>query len=257
MTAECTDKRRHLMLEHPLQRLIKKADDLLHMPKEVLAPVLLKLAHQQSQQAGFIPDAVSTVTISDGYPGHKKREVDTHLSRTWNWVERKGWIEPSPGINGQNGWRVLTDDGEAIAKGAAIDALSAALELPKALLHKAVWDRCETLFSTGHYAEAAEMSFRVVRDRLRTLTTYEKGADAFGKGKLHVRGAIATHVDTDFNAGVKYLTMAIDMFRNEKTHTSETGINDPAKALQYLVLSSLAMRLLDNAETPAVQATGG
>jgi hypothetical protein len=42
--------------------------------------------------------------------------------------------------------------------------------------------------------------------------------------------------------------MAIDKFRNEKAHTSKIGIDSPTKALQYLILSSLAMRLLDNAD---------
>ncbi len=80
------------------------------------------------------------------------------------------------------------------------------------------------------------------------MTGFEKGTEAFGKGKLFVHGAIAKHLEKDFNEGVKFLTMAIDMFRNEKTHTAERGVNDPPKALQYLVMCSLAMRLLDNAE---------
>ena len=116
------------------------------------------------------------------------------------------------------------------------------------MLHKAIVDRCWALFESGHYPEAVEMSFRVVRDRLRILTGHEKGSDAFGKGKLHIQGAIAAHTDSDFNEAVKFLTMAIDMFRNEKTHTSERTLTDPTSAFQYLVLSSLAMRLLDNAD---------
>jgi hypothetical protein len=69
----------------------------------------------------------------------------------------------------------------------------------------------------------------------------------FSETKCPFCQSIAPHVDKDFNNGVKFLTMAIDMFRNEKTHTSETGVNDPTKAIQYLVLSSFAMRLLDGA----------
>lgn len=236
------------MLESPLQRVIPKADDLLRMPVEQLAPVLLKLAYSGRQHAGFIPRALCDIAIGDGYPGHKKAQVEKHLTRAWNWIERKGLIEPSPGFNGQNGWRMFTEDGEAIAKGASFDAVRAAQDLPLALLHSDVIAKCRKLYDSGHYAEAVEKSFRVVRDRLRALTGHEKGSDAFGRTKLHVQGAIAPHVDKDFNDAVKFLTMAIDMFRNEKTHTSETGVNDPIKALQYLVLSSLAMRLLDGAE---------
>jgi uncharacterized protein (TIGR02391 family) len=170
------------------------------------------------------------------------------VNKAWNWIDRQGFIEPAQGQNGKNGWRLLTDEGRAIAEGANLDEIKARLEFPRGLLHKAIIEKCEGRFMSGHYADAAEKSFAVVRDRLRELTSYEKGADAFGRGKLHIKGAIAPHVDEDFNQGVKFLTMAIDMFRNEKGHTSETGVNEPTKALQYLIMSSLAMRHLDNAE---------
>lgn len=98
-----------------------------------------------------------------------------------------------------------------------------------------------------NYADAAEKSFKVVKDRLRSLTGYEKGSDAFGKVKLHIKGATAPHLDHDYNEAVKFLTMAIDNFRNEKSHTSESNITK-TRALQYLVLSSLAMDFLDKAE---------
>ncbi|MFA6450204.1 MAG: TIGR02391 family protein [bacterium] len=83
---------------------------------------------------------------------------------------------------------------------------------------------------------------------LRELTGFEKGSDAFGKSKLHIKGAAAKNVDHDFNEAVKYLAMAIDQFRNEKSHTSNAKIDDPIRAYEYLSLSSLAMNLLDNAE---------
>ncbi len=180
--------------------MIPKAEDLLRMPVEQLAPILLKLAYEQRQQAGFIPRTVCDVAVSEGYPVWKKVEVETHLARAWNWIERKGLIEPSPGINGQNGWRMFTNQGEAIAKGANIEAIQVAQEFPRALLHKAIIAKCEKLFWSGHYAEAVERSFRVVRDRLRQLTGYEKGSEAFGKGKLHVKGAVAPSLIPSFFA---------------------------------------------------------
>ena len=115
-------------------------------------------------------------------------------------------------------------------------------------VHKSVVEKCSTLYETGAYAEAVEKSFKVARDKLRELTGHEKGADAFGKGHLHIKGAAAAHVDDDFNSGAKFLTMSIDMFRNEKSHTSDAKIIDPVRAYQYLVLSSLALSLLDGAE---------
>jgi len=115
-------------------------------------------------------------------------------------------------------------------------------------LHPEIYEKCRGLFLKGAYAEAAEKGFKVVRDRLRKLTGFETGSEAFGKGGLYVKGAAAPNVDHDFNDGVKFLTMAIDRFRNEKSHTSDAEIDDPARAYEYLRLSSLAMHLLDSAE---------
>jgi uncharacterized protein (TIGR02391 family) len=114
-------------------------------------------------------------------------------------------------------------------------------------LHPEIYARCRTLYADGSYAEAVEKGFKVVRDRLRSLTTYETGSEAFGKGKLYVEGAAAPHVDDDFQNGVKFLCMAIDRFRNEKSHTADGNISDPIRAYEYLRLSSLAMHLLDRA----------
>jgi len=115
-------------------------------------------------------------------------------------------------------------------------------------IHPTILQKCESLYDGGEYAEAVEKSFKIVRDRLRALTGYETGSEAFGKGRLHIDGAAAPHVDSDFNQAVKFLAMAIDMFRNEKSHTSDAKIEDPIRAHQYLSLSSLAMYLLENAQ---------
>lgn len=116
------------------------------------------------------------------------------------------------------------------------------------VLHQEIYNKCHSLFEKEEYPEAVEKGFKVVRDRLRVLTGYETGSKAFGNTKLHIKGAVATNVDHDFNEGVKFLTMAIDMFRNEKSHTSDAKIDDPQRAYEYLSLSSLAMNLLDQAE---------
>ncbi len=116
------------------------------------------------------------------------------------------------------------------------------------LLHPDIYKKCKHLFEAGEYAESVEKSFKVVRDRLRHLTSYETGAEAFGRGNLHVKGAAALNVDRDFNEGVKFLTMSIDKFRNEKSHTSDAKISEPQRAYEYLCMSSLAMHLLEEAE---------
>lgn len=115
-------------------------------------------------------------------------------------------------------------------------------------LHSEIAAKCAPLLNAGAYPEAVERSFKIVRDRLRKLTGHETSSEAFGKGKLYINGAAAPNVEYDFNQGAKFLMMALDMFRNEKSHTSEGNIRDFDHAHQYLMLSSLALRFLDRAE---------
>ncbi len=116
-------------------------------------------------------------------------------------------------------------------------------------LHPEIYSKCRNLYEGGDYAEAVEKSFKLVRDRLRALTGFETGSEAFGKGRLYVNGAAAAHVDDDFQNGVKFLAMAIDRFRNEKSHTADGNISGPIRAYEYLRLSSLAMHLLEEAQS--------
>ena len=116
-------------------------------------------------------------------------------------------------------------------------------------LHPEIYAKCRNLYEGGDYAEAVEKGFKLVRDKLRALTGYETGSDAFGKGHLYIDGVAAPHVDDDFQNGVKFLTMAIDRFRNEKSHTADGNISDPIRAYEYLRLSSLAMHLLEGAQS--------
>jgi len=133
-----------------------------------------------------------------------------------------------------------TADDESEAKPVSTGTLDA--------LHDAIKQKCSSLYLGGHYPEAVEKGFKVVRDRLRELTTFEKGLEAFGRGRLHINGATAPNVEQDFQDAVKFLTASIDFFRNEKSHTSDGKIDDPVRAYEYLSLSSLAMHLLDDAE---------
>ena len=131
--------------------------------------------------------------------------------------------------------------------GLAVEASPDAIAIES--LHPEIYAKCRNLYEGGDYAEAVEKSFKLVRDRLRALTGHETGSEAFGKGHLYIDGAAAKHVDDDFQNGVKFLTMAIDRFRNEKSHTADGNISDPIRAYEYLRLSSLAMHLLEGAHS--------
>ena len=134
------------MLMHSLPCVIPNADDLLSLPVEDLGAILLKIAAAKMQPAGFTYEVVTEIKIGSGmaayrdtgYSPQKKPQIDDHLSRAWKWLERYNLIEPSPGMNGRQGWRVFTEAGRAVAEGKDLAQVRAAMDFPETLLHSSI-----------------------------------------------------------------------------------------------------------------------
>lgn len=116
-------------------------------------------------------------------------------------------------------------------------------------LHESIVEKCKDLFIAEHYSEAMIKGFAAVKDKLRELTGFERATDAFGKAGLYIENENPEHLDEDFQQGVKLVTMAIDRFRNVRSHTSEKVDIDRNEAFEYLALCSLAMRFLETTST--------
>jgi hypothetical protein len=121
-----------------LYSLFPKADDLCGLSSDDIAPTLLRLALDQKQSAGFIPEQVTRALDTDlragrDYPFDKRQKVETFLHGAWLWIEKQGLVESAPGMNGRNGWKEFTEEGEAIARGRSFPSEPASqvrLDLP-------------------------------------------------------------------------------------------------------------------------------
>ena len=80
---------------------------------EELSQILLKLV--PSHPGIFYPDNFLSQAVQSGYPSHKWEEVEIALSEAWNWLLINNLIVPAPGINGRNGWMILSRRGAAMA----------------------------------------------------------------------------------------------------------------------------------------------
>ena len=112
-----------------------------------------------------------------------------------------------------------------------------------------VFSHVKNLLSNGHYFNAVEESFKIVRNKLKQKTGEEKATDAFKKENFKI---IFGHEpkntsEKDFFEGVKFLHMAIQFFRNEKAHTPAYEI-DKNLALHYIVLASLAYEFISRSD---------
>jgi len=95
------------------------------------------------------------------------------------------------------------------------------------------------------YFHAVEESFKFVRRKLKELTESDRASDAFAeKNNIKIFGHEPdSDEEKDFFKGVKFLNMAIQYFRNEKSHICAYSVNQNL-ALHYIALASLAYDLI-------------
>jgi uncharacterized protein (TIGR02391 family) len=112
-------------------------------------------------------------------------------------------------------------------------------------LQKDIFDHVQKLLNDGHYFNAVEEAYKIVRKKLKDITGKERATDAFVNSNYE---KIFGHqpvddVEKDFFEGVKFLHMSIQFLRNEKAHTP-AGEIDKNLAIHYISLASLAYDLI-------------
>jgi len=112
-------------------------------------------------------------------------------------------------------------------------------------LQKEVFGHVQKLLNNGHYFNAVEESYKIVRQKLKDITGKEKAHEAFAERNLE---KIFGHkpineAENDFFEGVKFLHMSIQFLRNEKAHTPAQDL-DKNLAIHYISLASLAYDLI-------------
>lgn len=112
-------------------------------------------------------------------------------------------------------------------------------------LQKEIFDHVQKLLNNGHYFNAIEEAYKIVRKKLKDITGKEKATDAFDRSNFDkIFGhQPANDAEKDFFEGVKFLHMAIQFLRNEKAHTP-AGDLDKNLAIHYIALASLAYDMI-------------
>lgn len=123
-------------------------------------------------------------------------------------------------------------------------------------LHQRIKEVVGTKYEDGHYAEAVESGFKEVIKRVKDYVNEKNGgnldgAKAMGRAfdfdrqePLIKFNDLQSEEEKDEQRGISFLFKGIVGIRNRKAHENIT-LNDPYRALEYLALASLLMRLMD------------
>lgn len=114
-----------------------------------------------------------------------------------------------------------------------------------------IYRHIKSYLESGHYYNAVEESYKLVREKLRELTGNEKASDVFNpnaQSRAHYQSLFgrkdpANSAEADFFRGVGYLHLGVQHLRNEKAHTP-AGDLEPNLATHYIALASLAYDLI-------------
>lgn len=108
-----------------------------------------------------------------------------------------------------------------------------------------IYEHIKVYWSNKDYYHSVEESYKIVRQKLKTLTGEEQAHKAFCDDNFKKIFGHTPQNDTekDFFEGIKFLNMAIQRFRNEKAHTPAKPL-DRNLAIHYISLASLAYELI-------------
>lgn len=114
------------------------------------------------------------------------------------------------------------------------------------ILRREIFSHVKGLLESKHYFNAVEESYKIVREKLKSITGNDRAHEWFKKENYEI---IFWHMprnqaEEDFFEGVKFLHMAIQYLRNEKAHTPAKNL-DKNLAIHYIVLASLAYDLIN------------
>jgi len=242
-----------------VRSLFPTAKDLLALEPDALAPVLLRLAwdHRQGAVAMFLPGSVmqDTAHLLSGdpemsYPYQQKAAVEALVNEAWNFLRMDGLVASAPGINGQNGWLVLTRAGEQVsASTEAYGRVRALKAFPKSLLHPNISEAAWSALWRGDLDEAVFKSFTAVEEAVREAGKFaaaDVGVTLMRKAFDPKTGPLAKMSDpeSEREALAHLFAGAIGSYKNPHSHRT-VRLTDPREAQEQIMLATHLLRIVD------------
>lgn len=226
-------------------------------PEEVAAKILFFLKNRSPH--GMPPMTIRSNeeegAFSQTYNGSSKYEINHKhdfilaFTEAWSWLEAQGLLVPAAGINGSNGYRVLSRRARQFQSEVDLSRFASARLLPREALHPQIAQTVWSAFMRGEYDVAVFQAMKGVEIAVRE-------ASGFGDGILGtelVRRAFNPEdgplTDKDAQkaereARANLFAGAIGSYKNPHSHR-DVHIDDPMEALEVVLLANHLLRIVD------------
>lgn len=228
-----------------LQELIPDPDLLLQMDAADIAPFLLRIIRERIQNGmvsrdNLMSSSPSLHTVQ--YPHDKIQRVAVRVAEAFEWLRQALVIVPASGMNGNNGWFVLTERAEGLKSDRDFAGFKAAMAFPKSLLHDSIAERVWAFLARGELDMAVFTAFREVEIAVRTAGNFEAtdiGVPLMRRAFDKMNGPLTdlTQPEAERDALSSLFAGAIGSYKNPHSHRTVT-LTDFRDAQEQVLIAS-------------------
>lgn len=241
-----------------LLQIIGSAENVLKLTAIELAWALLEdmQARAKDPTAGMASrDALSasliSVSTAQSMPTNMNalcQQIDKSGQKAFEILEQLGLAEAAHGVNGKNGYLMLTDAGRGAERRTDFESIRLRCLLKEEMLHQLLRGRIFGYFTENDLGTAVFEAFKTVEIEVRNAGGF--GAKLIGKQLMFkafaIGGPLAISSDdkSDCEALSGLFASALHRFRNPGGHTHRT-YQDALEAMEELMFASRLLRIVD------------